>query len=224
MPTSTKVLGYALVNCANAYRALETPSPRGQIIWIQDDSQNIATVSLGNVDMKDTELIYAACSTYGNIIACNIVPQKDLANGFIRLESRDSAREVIPKVNEIIAKVLSSHSATEISIFGGGAGIPSFDEFTNVYVKNLDDAVDSAKLIELFSRYGAINSAIVMTEDGISKGFGFVDFELPQSAKRAIKEMNGKKVGSRTLYVARAQSRVDRPDRPKFPPQLPLYN
>jgi RNA recognition motif-containing protein len=49
-----------------------------------------------------------------------------------------------------------------------------------------------------------------MSENGRSKGFGFVCFSAPDEATKAITEMNGSIVGSKPLYVALAQRREER--------------
>jgi len=80
----------------------------------------------------------------------------------------------------------------------------------NLYVKNLDDSIDDARLKEAFSQFGKITSAKVMTDSlGHSKGFGFVCFTTPEEAKEAV-NMNGSLLGSKPLYVALAQRREDR--------------
>ncbi|KAJ3018959.1 Protein phosphatase PP2A regulatory subunit B [Thoreauomyces humboldtii] len=74
----------------------------------------------------------------------------------------------------------------------------------NLYVKNLEDHVDNTVLFELFRPFGRISSARVMREDGAagaSKGFGFVAFEDAEMAARAIKELNGRPSGAKTLVV-----------------------
>lgn len=80
----------------------------------------------------------------------------------------------------------------------------------NLYIKNLDDSIDDERLRKEFSNYGTITSAKVMTEDGRSKGFGFVCFSTPEEATRAVTEMNGRILVSKPLYVALAQRREDR--------------
>lgn len=49
-----------------------------------------------------------------------------------------------------------------------------------------------------------------MSEDGRSKGFGFVCFSSPEEATKAVTEMNGRIIGSKPLYVALAQRKEDR--------------
>ena len=65
----------------------------------------------------------------------------------------------------------------------------------NIYAKEIPKKNFSDKeLIDLFSKYGKINNAIVLKDEkGESKGFGFVCFEKPEDAEVAQKEMNGKK-------------------------------
>jgi len=80
----------------------------------------------------------------------------------------------------------------------------------NLYVKNLDDSINDERLLQEFSPYGTITSAKVMTEDGRSKGFGFVCFSSPEEATKAVTEMNGRIIVSKPLYVALAQRKEDR--------------
>nr|KAG5701481.1 hypothetical protein BaRGS_000877 [Batillaria attramentaria] len=80
----------------------------------------------------------------------------------------------------------------------------------NLYVKNLDEGIDDERLQKEFSQFGTITSAKVMTEEGRSKGFGFVCFSSPGEATRAVTEMNGRIIVSKPLYVALAQRKEDR--------------
>eukprot|EP00249_Psilotum_nudum_P023761 c28976_g3_i1 orf=269-2023(+) len=81
----------------------------------------------------------------------------------------------------------------------------------NLYLKNLDDDIDDEKLRELFSVFGRITSCKVMRDlSGQSKGSGFVAFSVADEATQAVKDMNGKMVGSKPLYVALAQRKDER--------------
>lgn len=86
-----------------------------------------------------------------------------------------------------------------------------------VYVGNLPWSVDHAKLVELFSPFGEIEEAIIITDkfSGRSKGFGFVTYKDEESAKKAIAEMNEKDIEGRNLKVN--ESKPMDPDRPRRP-------
>ncbi|CAF4080304.1 unnamed protein product, partial [Rotaria magnacalcarata] len=80
----------------------------------------------------------------------------------------------------------------------------------NLYIKNLDDTIDVERLRKEFSKFGTITSAKIMSENGRSKGFGFVCFSAPDEATKAVKEMNGRTIGSKPLYAALAQRKEER--------------
>lgn len=81
----------------------------------------------------------------------------------------------------------------------------------NLYVKNLDDSFNDEKLREEFEKFGKITSVKVMLDDsGRSKGFGFVCFENAESASKAVEVLNGRIIGSKPLYVGRAQRKEER--------------
>jgi polyadenylate-binding protein len=49
-----------------------------------------------------------------------------------------------------------------------------------------------------------------MKENGRSKGFGFVCFSAPDDATKAITEMNGSVIESKSIYVGLAQRKEGR--------------
>ncbi|KAK6976192.1 polyadenylate-binding protein 3 [Biomphalaria glabrata] len=77
-------------------------------------------------------------------------------------------------------------------------------------VKNLDESITDEKLESLFSVYGNVLSAkVISNEFGTSKGFGFVIMSDAQDAVRAIKNLDGRIVVNRPVYVApTAQARA----------------
>ena len=75
-----------------------------------------------------------------------------------------------------------------------------------IYVGNLPFNLALEKLKEIFSSYGEIEDATIVTNkfSGRSKGFGFIEFKEDSSAEKAISEMNKKEVDGRELIVKEA--------------------
>lgn len=56
--------------------------------------------------------------------------------------------------------------------------------FTNLYVKNLGQDVTVDLLKDEFSKFGKVTSLAIMKDDqGKSRGFGFVNFGLPEESR-----------------------------------------
>eukprot|EP01035_Chromulina_nebulosa_P017261 gene17261-22793_t len=73
----------------------------------------------------------------------------------------------------------------------------------NLYVKNIDDEISDEELLKLFSEHGTVSNAKIMRDvnSGVSKGFGFVCYNLPEDAQKAITALNGTRVRSKPLVV-----------------------
>ncbi len=77
---------------------------------------------------------------------------------------------------------------------------------TRIYVGNLPYSADNAQLSQMFSAYGDVVDARVITDRGTgqSKGFAFVEMGTEESARRAIIELNGTLLDNRTLRLDEA--------------------
>ena len=77
-----------------------------------------------------------------------------------------------------------------------------------VYVGNLAWSVTNQELQDLFTPFGAVESAQVVTDrdTGRSRGFGFVEMAGTNAAE-AIAALNGREIESRALKVNEAQSK-----------------
>jgi len=74
-----------------------------------------------------------------------------------------------------------------------------------LYIKNLEDDIKEDQLRKEFTVFGTIRSLKIMTDEKKnSKGFGFICFDTPEQASRAIQEMNNRPLQGSTkpLYVA----------------------
>uniref|UniRef100_A0A8D8WM82 Polyadenylate-binding protein n=1 Tax=Cacopsylla melanoneura TaxID=428564 RepID=A0A8D8WM82_9HEMI len=221
-------LGYAYVNFqqpADAERALDTMNfdpLKGRpirIMWSQRDpslrKSGVGNVFIKNLDKSiDNKAMYDTFSAFGNILSCRVA-QDEQGNskgyGFVHFETEEAANKSIEKVNGML---LNS------KIVFVGKFIPRKERekelgekaklFTNVYIKNFGDEFNDDKLKEMFEPYGTITSYRVMNNDGKSRGFGFVAYESPEFAEKAVAAWNGKDVDGKILYVGRAQKKAER--------------
>lgn len=222
-------LGYAYVNFqqpADAERALDTMNfdvLRGRpirIMWSQRDP-SLRRSGVGNIFIKnldktiDNKAMYDTFSAFGNILSCKVA-QDEAGNskgyGFVHFETEEAAVNAITKVNGMLL------NGKKVFV---GRFIPRKDRerelgekakyFTNVYIKNFGDDLSDEKLYEIFSQFGKITSHRVMSSDeGKSRGFGFVCYEDPEAAEKACDEMHAKEINGKILFVGRAQKRNER--------------
>jgi RNA recognition motif-containing protein len=85
---------------------------------------------------------------------------------------------------------------------------------TKLYVGNLNYTVTGDQLNELFSQFGTVTDAVVISDrnSGRSKGFGFVELSSADEAAKAAEEMNGKEFQGRNLIVNEARPKAPRDD------------
>jgi RNA recognition motif-containing protein len=81
-----------------------------------------------------------------------------------------------------------------------------------IYVANIPFNATEQDIKDLFSDYGEVVSAKIITDKftGQSKGFGFVEMGSDEDAKKTISELNGKTFMGKTLTLAEA-----RPQQPR---------
>lgn len=80
---------------------------------------------------------------------------------------------------------------------------------SNIYVGNLSYETTTGNLRGMFSEFGEVADARVITdrETGRSRGFGFVEMATQDAADNAISSLNGKSVDGRQLQVNLAKPR-----------------
>jgi RNA recognition motif-containing protein len=89
----------------------------------------------------------------------------------------------------------------------------------NILVRNLSKRVTEKDLMQLFLRFGRINSLNVVIDEvtGTSKGFGFVDMPEESEGAAAIKALNGKLIQGQKVRVKTTQQSFrptgNKPDR-----------
>ncbi|KAJ0759492.1 hypothetical protein HanLR1_Chr04g0161921 [Helianthus annuus] len=90
----------------------------------------------------------------------------------------------------------------------------------NIFIKNLDKAIDQKALHDTFSTFGNILSCKIATDSaGQSKGYGFVQYDSEEAAQKAIEKLNGMLLNDKQVYVGpflRKQERELAVDKSKF--------
>jgi len=228
-------LGYAYVNYHNvvdAERALDTLNSSlikarpCRVMWSQRDpslrKSGVGNIFIKNLDKSiDHKALYDTFSAFGNILSCKVVmddQNQSKGYGFVHFETKEAAEKAISKVNGMMMhdqKVFVGPFVTRKERLKTQDGE---QKFTNVYVKNLDESVTTDKLREVFSEFGTVtNAAVMLDETGQkSKGFGFVNFENAEGAKKAVDALNAKEdtgllhAKDKPLYVGRAQKKNER--------------
>lgn len=80
---------------------------------------------------------------------------------------------------------------------------------TNLFVGNLPFTTGSPELEQLFTPYGSVSRAQVISDrdTGRSRGFGFVEMDSDDEAQAAIEALDGSDFGGRQLKVNVARER-----------------
>lgn len=84
-----------------------------------------------------------------------------------------------------------------------------------LYIGNLSYSVDDQSLADLFSQYGNVESARIITDrdSGRSKGFAFVEMDSDDAAATAIEKLHGTEFSGRNLNVSEAKPMAPRENR-----------
>ena len=84
-----------------------------------------------------------------------------------------------------------------------------------LYVGNLSYSLDDQYLVDLFSEFGTVESARIITDrdSGRSKGFAFVEMSSDNEAQAAIEKLNGTDQQGRAMNVSEAKPMAPRENR-----------
>ncbi|KAJ9675384.1 hypothetical protein PVL29_024356 [Vitis rotundifolia] len=221
-------LGYAYVNfanpqdAANAMELLNFTPLNGKPIRImfshRDPSirkSGFANVFIKNLDPSiDNKALLDTFAAFGTVLSCKIALDNNGQSkgyGFVQFDQEEAAQNAIKRLNGM----LINDKQVYVGLFvrhqerNQGNGSP---KFTNVYVKNLSETTTDDDLKKIFGKYGSITSAVVMRDaSGMSKCFGFVNFQSSDSAAAAVEHLNGATFNDdKVWYVGKAQRKSER--------------
>lgn len=155
-------------------------------------------------------LLYSKFSEIGNVLSARVcrdlATRNSLGYAYINYEDPKDAERALDNLNyeTIMGRPIRlMWSQRDPSLRKSGRG--------NIFIKNLDKAIEQKELYDTFSFFGRILSCkIAMDEHGHSKGYGFVHFEKEECALRAIEKINGMVIQGRVVYVGKFIPSSDR--------------
>lgn len=217
-------LGYAYVNfhrVDDAEKALEIMNFKNigdrpcRIMWSQRNP-DLRKSGKGNIFVKnlspeiDNEVLRDTFTRFGTILSCKVAINakgESLGYGFVHFANESDATQAVEQVNgNLIGRGTVYVAPFKSKAQRGGLGI-----YTNVYVKNLPRELTDEKVLEMFAKFGTVNShKVIRTTDEAKTNYGFFNFEKSEEAKAAVEGLNNYQVGEKTLFVARAQKKEER--------------
>jgi len=222
-------LGYAYVNYLNAndaeraldqlnYSLIKNKACR---IMVSQRDPALRKTGAGNIFLKnldetiDNKALHDTFAAFGTILSCKVALDENGVSrgfGFVHFDTGEAADAAIAGVNGMLLNdkvVFVGHHVPKRERQAKIDEVKS--HFTNLYVKNLPTEVEEKEFRELFEKFGTVTSAVVTTDaEGKSKGFGFVNFESHEGARKAVDELHEKDYKGQQLYVTRAQKKGER--------------
>jgi polyadenylate-binding protein len=123
---------------------------------------------------------------------------RQFAFAFVQFADHDTALRVIAEMNytkldgQPIRIVTADPETKAIQRSGQG----------NLFVKNLDTAIEDSQLHEAFANFGDIVSCkITKDEHGMSQGYGYVQFRHANDAQQAMEDLKEASINGRPLEI-----------------------
>lgn len=172
-------------------------------------------VFIKNLDTSiDNKALHDTFAAFGTVLSCKVAVDgngQSKGYGFVQFEQEEAAQNAISQLNGMLLNDKQVYVGLFVRQKDRSQGSGSL-KFTNVYIKNLSEAISDEDLNQIFGKYGSITSAIVMKDaEGKSRGFGFVNFQNPDDAAVAVDKLNGTSLNDeKVVYVGKAQRKGER--------------
>ena len=170
-----------------------------------------ASLYVGELDPSVTEaMLFELFVTIGQVASIRVcrdaVTRRSLGYAYVNYNNTADGERALEELNYTVIKgrpcrIMWSQRDPALRKTGQG----------NVFIKNLDAAIDNKALHDTFAAFGNILSCkVAQDEFGNSKGYGFVHYETGESATNAIKHVNGMLLNEKKVFVGHHVARKDR--------------
>ncbi|KAK3711098.1 Protein phosphatase PP2A regulatory subunit B [Vermiconidia calcicola] len=172
---------------------------------------NSASLYVGELDPSVTEaMLFELFSSIGQVASIRVcrdaVTRRSLGYAYVNYNNANDGERALEELNYTLIKgkpcrIMWSQRDPALRKTGHG----------NVFIKNLDSAIDNKALHDTFAAFGNILSCkVAQDEHANSKGYGFVHYETAEAANQAIKNVNGMLLNEKKVFVGHHIPKKDR--------------
>ncbi len=194
-------------NVATDAGSMETPTSAAP----STAHHNSASLYVGELDPSVTEaMLFELFSSIGQVASIRVcrdaVTRRSLGYAYVNYNNANDGERALDELNYTLIKgkacrIMWSQRDPALRKTGHG----------NVFIKNLDTAIDNKALHDTFNAFGDILSCkVAQDEHGNSKGYGFVHYQTAEAASAAIKSVNGMLLNEKKVFVGHHIPKKDR--------------